>query len=58
MKSQKTLLALLLSMTISVINAQEAVLTTGGDSSSSSGSIAYSVGQVVYTTNSSNDGTL
>ena len=58
MKSHKTLLALLLSMTISVINAQEAVLTTGGDSSSSSGSLAYSVGQVVYTTNSNNDGTL
>ena len=58
MKSQKTILAFLLSTTISVIYAQEAVLTTGGDSSSSSGSLAYSVGQVVYTTNSNNDGTV
>ena len=58
MKSQKTILALFLSMTISVIYAQEAVLTTGGDASSSSGSLAYSVGQVVYTTNSNTDGTV
>ena len=58
MKSQKTILAFILSMTVSVIYAQEAVLTTGGDSSSSSGSLAYSVGQVVYTTNSNNDGTV
>ena len=58
MKSHKTLLAFLLSMTISVIYAQEAVLTTGGDVSSSSGSVSYSIGQVVYTTNSNTDGTV
>lgn len=56
MKSHKTFLAFLLTMTISVIYAQEAVLTAGGDASSSSGSLAYSVGQVVYTTNSNTDG--
>lgn len=58
MKSQKTLLAFLLSLTISVIYAQEAVPTTGGDASSSSGSLAYSIGQVVYTTNTNTDGTV
>ena len=58
MKLQKTILAFILSMTVSVIYAQEAVLITGGDSSSSSGSLAYSVGQVVYTSDSNNDGTV
>ena len=58
MKLFKTLLAFSLSMSISVIYAQEAVLTTGGDSLSSTDSLAYGDRQVVYTTNSNNDGTV
>lgn len=31
-------------------HAQEAVITSGGDASSSEGTVAYSIGQIVYTT--------
>jgi hypothetical protein len=31
-------------------NAQEAIITAGGDASSSDGTVAYSIGQIVYTT--------
>ena len=48
---------LLLSIGLSA-TSQQAITSSGGDSSSSTGSLAYSVGQVVYTTNSNNDGTV
>ncbi len=50
-------IALLFAASIS-INAQEAVVTTGGDASSSAGSVSYSVGQVVYTTSTGTNGSV
>ncbi len=38
--------------------AQEAVLTSGGDVSSTNGSVSYSVGQMVYTTITGTDGSV
>lgn len=35
-----------------ILNAQQTTLSTGGDIKASQGSVAYSVGQIVYTTNS------
>ncbi len=40
------------------INAQEAVVTTGGDASSTTGSVSYSMGQVVYSTSTGADGSV
>ncbi len=40
------------------INAQEAVLTTGGEASGDGGTVSYSVGQVVYTTNTGTSGSV
>ncbi|WP_188407042.1 T9SS type A sorting domain-containing protein [Psychroflexus salis] len=41
---------------ISLAQAQESINTSGGDASGSSGTVAYSVGQVVYTTNTASNG--
>jgi hypothetical protein len=38
--------------------AQESVNASGGDATGSSGTVAYSVGQVVYTTNTGRNGTV
>jgi len=38
--------------------AQEAVLSSGGDASGKGGSISYSIGQMVYTTNKSTTGSM
>ena len=38
--------------------AQQAITATGGDASSTGGSVAYSVGQIVYTTNFSTSGSV
>jgi Secretion system C-terminal sorting domain len=40
------------------INAQEAVLTSGGNASNASGSVSYSVGQVVYNYGFGSNGTV
>ncbi|CAN5415202.1 hypothetical protein BH10BAC1_BH10BAC1_19810 [soil metagenome] len=40
------------------VQAQEASTTAGGNASSSSGSVSYSVGQVVYTTNTGANGSV
>ncbi len=37
-------------------NAQEAILSSGGDASGTGGTVSYSVGQVVYTTNTGSNG--
>jgi len=37
--------------------AQESVNTSGGDATGSAGNVAYSIGQVVYTTNNASSGT-
>ena len=41
-----------------LIQAQESINTAGGDASGSGGSVAYSIGQVVYTTNASSSGSI
>ncbi len=43
---------------LSTATAQTSVNATGGDASGSGGSVAYSVGQVVYTTNTDASGTI
>lgn len=40
------------------LQAQESANTTGGDASGTGGTVAYSVGQVVYTTNTDASGTV
>ena len=40
------------------VQAQEAVLTSGGDATGSGGSVSYSVGQIVYTTNTGTNGSV
>jgi hypothetical protein len=42
----------------STVMAQESVNATGGDATGSGGSASYSVGQLVYTTNSGTDGSV
>ena len=46
----KTAVLLLLGTMLRPVLAQEAVITVGGDASSSDGTVAYSIGQIVYTT--------
>jgi opacity protein-like surface antigen len=43
---------------LSTVSAQESVNATGGDASGSGGSASYSVGQVIYTTNSGTSGSV
>lgn len=54
MENKKTNLfaTLLLSFGLSAVCAQEAVPASGGDAVGSGGSVAFTVGQVAYTTNS------
>jgi hypothetical protein len=48
---------ILLELTIPLfINAQESLPATGGNAKDSSGSVSYTVGQLVYTTNSNTKG--
>jgi hypothetical protein len=51
-----TLLAFVFSL--STVSAQTSVNATGGDASGSGGSASYSVGQVVYTTNTGTSGSV
>jgi len=53
MKHRKTKLTalLLLGIGFNQVYAQQASTASGGDASGSGGSVAYSVGQIVYTTN-------
>jgi hypothetical protein len=43
---------------LSTVSAQESVNATGGNASGSGGSASYSVGQVVYTTNTGTNGSV
>ena len=47
---------LLLGCGLTGLQAQEAILATGGEASGSGGSVSYSVGQVTYTTNTGTNG--
>jgi len=49
---------LLLSFGLTSLQAQESVNATGGNASGSGGTVAYSLGQVVYTTNSGTSGSV
>ncbi|MEN8251349.1 MAG: T9SS type A sorting domain-containing protein [Bacteroidota bacterium] len=49
---------LLLGFGLTGLQAQEAMLSTGGDALGSGGSVSYSVGQVVYTTNTGTSGSV
>ncbi|MDD2387426.1 MAG: T9SS type A sorting domain-containing protein [Bacteroidales bacterium] len=48
----------LLGLGLTVIQAQESAVASGGDASGSSGSMSYSIGQMVYTTNSGVSGSV
>jgi hypothetical protein len=60
MKNKKTKLTalLLLGIGFNQVYAQQATTASGGDASGSGGSVAYSVGQIVYTTNTSSSGSV
>ena len=49
---------LLLGLGLTGLQAQESVNVTGGNASGSGGSVSYSVGQVVYTTNTGTNGSV
>ena len=49
---------LFLCIGITDIHAQESVLTSGGDATGSGGSASYSVGQIVYTSNTGTTGSV
>jgi len=50
--------AVFLLLGLGALHAQEAVLATGGEASGSGGTVSYSVGQVVYTTNTGANGSV
>jgi hypothetical protein len=58
MKLKKLQLGVLLLGLGLTTQAQQAVTATGGDASGSGGTVAYSVGQVVYTTNTEATGSV
>ncbi len=51
-------LILLLGIGLSDLKAQQTVITSGGNASGSGGSVSYSVGQIVYTTNTGTNGSV
>ena len=51
-------LALCLLFTTSIVYSQETMPATGGEATGAGGSSSYTVGQVVYTTNTANSGSL
>jgi hypothetical protein len=60
MRHKKTMLTatFLLGIGLTGLQAQEATTATGGDASGSGGSVSYSVGQVVYITNTGTNGSV
>lgn len=60
MKHIKLFLTLFLVMGFGIIasNAQHTINTTGGNTSNESGSVSYSIGQIVYSAYSNVDGTI
>ena len=51
----KLITMLLLSLGFTGLNAQEAIPATGGEASGSGGTVSYTVGQVAYITNTTNN---
>jgi hypothetical protein len=58
MKHKKVKLSVLLLSLGLTAQAQQASTATGGDASGSGGTVAYSVGQIVYTTNTATTGSV
>ncbi|HPM90688.1 MAG TPA: T9SS type A sorting domain-containing protein [Tenuifilaceae bacterium] len=59
MKHKKTITSVaFLLLGLGGLHAQESVNATGGDATGSGGTVAYSVGQVAYTTNTDASGTV
>ncbi|MCF8297355.1 MAG: T9SS type A sorting domain-containing protein [Saprospiraceae bacterium] len=46
----KCFAVLMLSFNLAVLNAQEAIVSTGGNSTGIGGSVSYTIGQIVYAT--------
>ncbi len=57
-KKFKPFALLIFSLSLTVLHAQESVLVTGGNASGTGGTVSYSAGQVVYTTNSGTGGSV
>jgi hypothetical protein len=57
-KKIKIVVLFLLGFGLQTAQAQESVLAAGGDASGSGGTVAYSVGQIVYTTNTGTNGSV
>lgn len=57
-KKLKLSVVLLLGLGLTGLQAQESINATGGDASGSGGSASYSVGQVIYTTNTGSNGSV
>lgn len=57
-KRLKLSAVLLLGLGLTGLQAQQSINATGGDASGSGGSVGYSVGQVVYTTNTGTNGSV
>jgi Secretion system C-terminal sorting domain len=57
-KKIKTYVTLLFCFGITLLQAQQATTATGGSASGTGGTATYSVGQVVYITNSGSNGTV
>jgi opacity protein-like surface antigen len=57
-KTTKLTALLLLGICFNQVYAQQATTASGGDASGSGGSVAYSVGQIVYTTNTGSNGSV
>lgn len=57
-KKLKLSAVLLLGLGLTGLQAQESINATGGDASGGGGSVSYSVGQVVYTTNTGTSGSV
>lgn len=58
MKKLQSLSLALFALGLNYCNAQETTIPAGGNASGSGGTVSYSVGQVVYTTNTSTSGTV
>lgn len=57
-KIVKTGAAILLCIFVSGLQAQEAITVSGGNAGGQGGSASYTIGQMVYTTNKGNNGTV
>ncbi|MDY0281968.1 MAG: hypothetical protein RBR35_15565, partial [Salinivirgaceae bacterium] len=57
-KQLKLLIVLLLGLWTASANAQESNVTSGGEAIGSGGTVSYSVGQVIYSTNESTTGSV